>query len=161
MEMETEKLNYQDALTEAVAVKHVAKSLVEMEICGEDMSLQMASEYLDALVEEDPETRNLLMAGSNLWAEIENMTSESNLILLTSSSQDISKKPKGKELIRRLSQIIDDKDETIRKAKEFYADDKVLSMVLNSNPKLEEKWYDHLYVTFKMALKVNDEKTNG
>lgn len=156
--MESQRLDYDEARTESLAVKSTAKSLVEMGICGEDMSLQMASEYLDELVTEDPETRNLLIEASNLWAEIENMTSESTLLLLTSFSQDISKNPEGKKLIRSLPLLISDKGATIDTVKEYFANEVVLNTVLNSKPGLSEKWYDHLYVTFKMAVKVVEEE---
>ena len=159
--MESQRLNYESALAESLAIKSAAKILVEMGEVGEAMSLQTASDYLDELVTEDPETRNLLIEASNIWAEIENMTSESNLLLLLSSSQNISKDPEGKKLIRSLPHIIGDKDETIRVCKEYFSNDLVLNPVLNSKPGLSEKWYDHLYVTFKMAIKVVDEETNG
>ena len=149
------------ALTEAVAVQATAKNLEEMNVASSQDSLQMASEYLNQLRVEAPGTADMIIESANLWKQIETQVNESQLPALLESSRSIASTENGKKFIRGLSRMIGDKDQTIAEAKNLFNEDQKLNNILSSKPELSNLWYEHLFVTFKMAVAAVEGERSG
>lgn len=154
---ETERMGFDDALREAVTVKHLAKNIMpEVENVS---PYQAAYDYLEHSKTTDPITRELLFEGANVWAQIEVGVNESEVMLLLATSREFSKSKKGVFLFSSLLKSVNDKEFVIKSAKPHFEEDVIVRSIFNSHQGLEEKWYEHFYITIKMvvrALEIQD-----
>ena len=77
---------------------------------------------------------------------------------LTRASQSIVDKDGGRDFLRNLGKVINDKDRVIRNLKDLFKNDEKLKSIFEKKPRLEELWYEHTYLALKSAVIVAANK---
>lgn len=161
-ETNTQPLGYDEALTEATGVQSIAKQLTEMtgDEKGEPSgkTLEMVSQFLDALKVEDPGMADFQIELANQWKQIETSVSPEGLSKLLEASRSIPQQEGGGDFLQNLIKNVSDRDLIIEQLGTMFKGDQGLSEVLSSKPDLKDLWYGHLYLSLKMATIVAASK---
>lgn len=147
-----------EALTEATAVHSLARQISEMLGVGREEPsremLESASEFLDALMVEDPGKADLMIDTANKWKQIETSVTPEDLSVLLEASRSIPQQEGGRDFLQNLPKHIhiDDSNLIIDQLENIFSHNQELTRVLSSTPELRALWYGHLYLILKSAI---------